>query len=99
MSPDNGQKPLLFKGPNVPIVGQPFAIRGWFPTVLLQCNCSAAHEAIMIPRGAAGQCPACKKVYAIQQVVMTPDGQITFGIGIMVADADPADVPKPSIFE
>lgn len=88
MSHDNGHKPTLAcKAPNtIPIIGQPFTVRGWFPTVLLVCNCDA-HEPVMIPRGAAAQCPGCKKLYTIQQLAFTPEGNVNFGIGIMTPEA------------
>jgi hypothetical protein len=85
MSEHNGQKPpapLRFNGLDIPVVGQPFTIKGWFPTVLLVCNCRGK-EPIMIPRGAGGQCPSCKRVYTIQQI-HTPG--IQFGIGILQPD-------------
>lgn len=94
MANDNGHKPALaFKAPNnLPIVGQPFTIKGWFPTVMLVCNCEGK-EPVMVPRGAAAQCPACKKLYTIQQLAFTPDGNVNFGIGIMTPD-DMANLAK-----
>ena len=93
---DNGHKPALaFKGPAVPIIGQPFTIKSWFPTVMLVCNCEAK-EAVMIPRGSGSQCPGCKKVYTIQQLAFGPDGKVQFGIGVM-APEDAADAAKGSI--
>lgn len=95
MGHDNGQKPpLAFNPPGgIPILGQPFVIKGWFPTVLLGCNCGA-HEAVMVPRGGASQCPACKRVFSIQQMVIT--GQVQFGIGV-AAPEDAGDAVKGSI--
>jgi hypothetical protein len=83
----NGRSPLAFQPKNsIPIIGQPFEIRGWFPTVLLVCNCDGKHP-VMIPRGAAAQCPSCKKLYTIQQIAFTPDGNVNFGIGMMTPEA------------
>lgn len=100
MSNDNGHKsPLAFKAPaGVPIIGQPFTIKSWFPTVMLVCNCEGK-EPVMIPRGGAAPCPACKKLYSIQQVQFTPDGGVQFGIGVMTPEdaADLADQVKGSI--
>lgn len=96
---NNGNSgPLTFAKPQIPIIGQPFAIRGWFPTVLLVCNC-AGKEPVMVPRGAAAQCPSCKKLYTIQQIAMTPDGNINFGIGVMTREdaAEMAEQVKGSI--
>jgi hypothetical protein len=82
----NGHGPLTFnKKQAVPIVGQPFSINGWFPTVLLTCHCEAKAP-VMIPRGAAAQCPGCKKLYTIQQIAFTPDGNVNFGIGMMTPE-------------
>jgi hypothetical protein len=77
--------PLSFRPSpeNIPIVGQPFLIKGWYPTVLLVCNCEA-REALMLPRGAAVQCPGCKRLYTIQQI-LAPAG-VQFGIGVMTAE-------------
>lgn len=76
----NGHKPALAFKPanNISIVGQPFTIKGWFPTVLLVCNCEGK-EPVMVPRGGAAMCPACKKIYSIQAV----RGDVNFGIGVM----------------
>jgi hypothetical protein len=83
----NGHPPALAFAPkpsdSIPIVGQPFTIKGWFPTVLLVCNCDAK-EALMIPRGGGAQCPGCKRIFSIQQIV-APAG-VTFGIGMMTPD-------------
>lgn len=94
---NNGHKPTLaFKAPaGLPIIGQPFTIKNWFPTVLLVCNCEGK-EPVMVPRGGAAQCPACKKIYSIQQVAMTPDGNVNFGIGVMTPE-DAADASKGHI--
>lgn len=90
----NGHKPALaFKAPaGLPIIGQPFTIKAWFPTVMLVCNCEGK-EPVMVPRGGAAPCPACKKLYSIQQVAMTPDGNVNFGIGVMTPE-DAAEASK-----
>jgi hypothetical protein len=91
----NGQRPALaFKQqqPQVAIIGQPFTIKGWFPTVLLVCNCGA-NEALMVPRGAGAQCPACKRVFTIQAV----QGNVQFGIGMMTGEDFAASILKDSI--
>lgn len=86
--------PLQFKSPNeIPIVGQPFTIKGWFPTVLLVCNCEGK-EPVMLPRGGGAQCPSCKKVFTIQSVQFSPDGNVGFGIGMMQPDGTDATKPQ-----
>jgi hypothetical protein len=82
---NNGQRPpLSFKPVNdIPIIGQPFTIKGWFPTVLLTCNC-AKPEAVMIPRGGAAACPSCGRIYSIQVV----QGNVQFGIGVMTPELE-----------
>lgn len=79
----NGHTPALAFKPStgIPIIGQPFTIKGWFPTVLLICNCGKG-EAVMVPKGGAAACPACSRVFTIQAV----QGNVQFGIGIMVPD-------------
>lgn len=87
MSDHNGnghKRALAFSPPKgIPLVGQPFTIKGWFPTVLLTCNCEGK-EPVMIPRGGAAQCPACKNIYTIRQI-QAPAG-VNFGIGVTSAE-------------
>ena len=71
---------------DIPIVGQPFTIRDWYPTLLLVCHCKA--QAPVIVSRSAGQCPGCHKRYSIQGLQVSPQGQMTWQIGI--------GVPTPS---
>lgn len=100
MSENNGHKPpLAFKAPaGVTIIGQPFTIKAWFPTVMLVCNCEGK-EPVMVPRGGGAPCPSCRKIYSIQQVQFTEAGGVQFGIGIMAPDteAEMAGAAKGSI--
>lgn len=74
-------------GPGVPILGQPFVLKGWFPTIQLVCNCGA-HEPVLIVGGpgSAGHCPACKKAFVYQGLQMDPvtqQLQLNIGMGLL----------------
>jgi hypothetical protein len=71
------------------IVGQLFTIKGWFPTVLLICNCGHP-QPVMIPQGAASQCTHCKAVYSVQGCSVV-NGQLQIGVARAMPDnvADP----------
>jgi hypothetical protein len=81
---NGGNPPIRFPNTNaVPIIGQPFTIKSWFPTVLLVCNCGQ-HEPIMVPKGGGGVCPSCQRIFSIQVI----QGTVNFGIGIAAPDSE-----------
>ena len=72
----------------VPIIGAPM-IKGWFVTLLIQCNCEGKEPFFFGGQyGAQGQCPACKKVYLLQGIDSSIPGQMNFqlALGIPVSD-------------
>ena len=52
----------------VPLVGQPFMVKGWFPTVQIVCACDA-HEPVLCVGVAPSACPACGRVFQVQDIV------------------------------
>jgi hypothetical protein len=79
----NGGKPGLAVNPRqeIPIIGQPFRVLGWFPTVMVLHNCGTK-EPMMLPKGAAAQCPGCKRMVALH-VMQLPPGQVNFGFALL----------------
>lgn len=76
-------QPLAFK-PAIPIIGQPFQIKGWFSTVLIVCNCPAK-ESIVIPQAAAARCPSCGRVF-LNQGPIIQNNSIIHAIGMAVPE-------------
>jgi hypothetical protein len=72
---------------DVPIIGQPFTIKGWLPTVLIVCNCEGK-EPLLIQRSSPTVCPTCKRTFTVAQVV----GQVNFGIGVAAPEPEHAPV-------
>jgi hypothetical protein len=54
--------------PNVPIVGQPYRVITWYPTVIIACHCQDKGIALVINTGVGNYtaCGQCKKLYTIQ---------------------------------
>lgn len=75
-----GKPGNLPPAPDIPIVGQPFTLRDWYPTLLLVCNCEA--KAPLIVSRTPGQCAGCKKLYSVQGMQVTPQGHIQWQIAI-----------------
>lgn len=59
--------PVLPFAADVPLVGQPCAIKAWFSTVLVQCNCGA-HEPVLLIGMHASPCPACGTTFLVTEV-------------------------------
>ncbi len=83
------QPPFQFKptpGSNIPIVGQPFEVKGWLIQVLLVCKCETPQPILLIglPGQAAAQCPSCKRIFGLTGLGMAPNGDMQFQIGQMV---------------
>ena len=95
----NGFPRALGGTADVPIVGQPFALKKWLMTVLVTCNCGA-HEPVLIVGhlGAKGVCPACKRIFMVRGFKTNgPRVDWDFVIGMLtpdgVAEEAPADAP------
>lgn len=83
-------KPAVPSG--VPIVGQAFAIKGGYPTVLLQCNCGA-HEPMLLIGNQPSACPACRRGFVTTAFAFDAQtGQIQVQIG-QVRQHEPAAEP------
>lgn len=83
------KNPIPFQRPGVPIIGQPFTIRAWFPTVLANCSCDSKHAMLLQGVGNVTTCPDCGKSLMIQELVQDPASQ---QIGVKVALV----VPRPA---
>lgn len=86
----NGAKsPIPFPGaPNdIPIVGQPYKLKGVMPQALLQCSCDAKEPVLLIGMGAQGQCPSCRRAFVLSEVHGVAGGQVSASIAV--------GVPKP----
>lgn len=82
-----------FKPKNdVPIIGQPFKVKGGFPTTLIQCMCEA-HEPVMLVGGAPGQCAACHRTFVCAAFSFNAQtGQIQVQVGLV---NQPEPLPEP----
>jgi len=75
----------------VPIVGQPFTLKGWWMQLLVTCNCSARPEPLLIigQAGAASPaCPSCGRQIVLQGLKADAAGQLQFQIGATVPTPD-----------
>ena len=79
----NGRAPIAFPPAAIPIVGQPFTLKGWFPTVVIVCNCGEAHEPILLVGEGPQACPACKRTFVIAHVTHQHGQPPQIGIGIV----------------
>lgn len=71
---------------DVPIVGQPFTMKGFFITVQVVCNCPDKEPVLLVGSG-IGKCPACERMFQLQGVQPGPKG-LQFQIG-MVTETNP----------
>jgi hypothetical protein len=78
--------------PNVPIVGQPFAVKNGFVTIVGECKCGGEETIVMIV-GARGVCPSCHKIWGIQRALLDGQtGRFECNIG-QVGTAEPQKQP------
>lgn len=58
--------PIPFRAPqDIPILGQACKVHGWFPTVLLQCQCDAKTPLMIVGLGAVAACEVCRRHFTI----------------------------------
>lgn len=78
----------------IPIIGQPFELKNWFLTTLLQCNCEAKAPVLLVGAiGAKAACPACKKIFVLQGFSGEPPAKLTINIGLALPVADAVAAP------
>lgn len=66
---------------NVPIVGQPYDIKGWFVTIMIECKCEKpAHFLLAGNIGAFAQCPNCKGVVQLAGLEVQPNNDVNFSL-------------------
>ena len=84
---------------NVPIIGQPFDLKGWYVSVMLMCRCGANEPTLLVGQfGAATMCPACKRVFILKSLRTNALGQMEFQLQLRVAEPVPAgDAPPPGV--
>lgn len=75
--------PIPFPSNSVPIVGQPFTFKSWFPTVQIVCNCEAKEPVLLIGNG-AHECPACHRHFIVAKVEYdVQTGKLNIGVAIV----------------
>jgi len=86
-------QPTIVSKPNndIPILGQPFKVDGWFLTMLLKHECGTSFMAAG-QLGMICQCPGCKRAAQFVQIGMTPSG-IQIGLASVVLPDAPASEP------
>lgn len=52
----------------IALVGQPYQLKSWCPTVLIVCNCEAKEPLMVVGSSRPTQCPHCKKTYQIARL-------------------------------
>jgi hypothetical protein len=81
---------------NIPLVGQAFAVKSGFSTVLIQCGCEAKTPLLVVGQ-AHSVCPACLRAFAVMEFAAdNKTGQIHAKVGMARMDDEPAPVGVPS---
>lgn len=79
----HGAAPAKIQHDGIPIVGQPFQVKGGFPTVSIQCTCPGK-DAVLLIANAPGICPSCKRGFVVTSFTFTGQtGQIQVNIGLL----------------
>lgn len=81
----------LVKNNNVPIVGQPFTVLSGAATALIVCSCEAKTPILLVGM-APGACPACRRVFVVQDFSFNGQtGAVSVSLKLgKLADAPPA---------
>ncbi len=76
----------------LPIIGLPYAIKGWFLTLNLVCNCDAKEPIMVVGSlGAVAKCPACNRVFQVQGAQSdAANNRMSFQIAVGMAAPTPA---------
>lgn len=74
---------------SVTLLGQAVEVSGWTLIVMAKCNCTRTGlvqlvvSQTLIGRGVAPMpCPSCGRALMVENLTMTPDGQLQFGISV-----------------
>lgn len=97
---NNHDRPPMLKAgvrPALPIVGQPFEIKGWFLTLMVACRCGANEPCLMAGQiGAVTMCPACRRVFVLKSINVNAGGQVEFQLQLAIVATDtPPGRPQP----
>lgn len=85
----NGNNPVVqFPNQKVPIIGQPFALKNFFVTLQIVCNCEGKEPVLLVGNG-IGKCPACQRAFQLQSVRANPKGGLEFAIGMIAQGTEP----------
>lgn len=91
----NGATPAKIQHDGIPIIGQPFQVKGGFPTVSLQCGC-AGRDAVLLVGSSPAQCASCKRAFVIASFAFNAQtGQIQVNIGL-VQQQQEQPTPEPA---
>lgn len=88
----------------LPIVGQPCAFKGYFGTVMIQCNCELKTP-LMIVAQSVVQCPGCQRKYTVNGIMWKRGQPPAVEIGLVLTPPNEASKPlqdeatKPSLVE
>jgi hypothetical protein len=72
----------------VPIVGQPFAMKSWFLTIAIVCNCEAKEPVLLVGNG-VGRCTSCRRTFQSQGLKAGPNGDVQFMIALVAQAEEP----------
>ena len=90
-----GKPPLPFRAPaGVPIIGQPFTVKGGYATALIQCQCEA-REPVLLLGNAPAFCAGCHRGFIIVGFSFDARvGQIQVNVGLV--QGQPSVPPDPA---
>ncbi len=80
----------------VPIVGQPFVVKGGYATTLVQCTCGA-REPVLLVGQAPNFCPACDLGFRVSLFSIDEQGQLK--VGIRLVRRAPEEPPPFSVVD
>lgn len=80
---------------SVPIVGQPFELGPWCFTIVLRCTACPDRPPVLLTGGSPGQCPICRKVFALQSLVLDGRAVPFAAIGFAIASGHLPDDEEP----
>ena len=97
MNGGNGSVAPRVDDANIPIIGAPFTLEGWFFQIVLMCRCDNPKPVLLVgqPPHAKSQCQHCKRIYMLLGISITPDGKPNFNVGMQVPNDVPAAPPPP----
>ncbi len=75
--------PLPFAKPSaIPIIGQPFVLKGGFATIFGQCGCEGKGLVVLVGM-TPNACPECKRAFIVQSLAIDAAGQLQVQVGVL----------------